>query len=253
MKWGELLKTKEIILEKFINQNISIDSIVSGVQAVEKSIDRKTIIWAVNDLVKKGAAIRTGRGAYSLSSQKEFSPRLSNSAEAITDFISNQFKYMAATISDSSWLNEFMVQQPFSSVVVLEVGYSAVNSVISKLRAENFEAFPKTYFKLLETYSKSAQPIVVSKALQTTATKKKDKLIRLAKLEKLLVDIVCEPDIYAQYQGWELENIFRNSIGKYAVNFSQILKYATNRGRKKDVEKVLNLTEGFSKYKETLI
>ncbi len=197
--------------------------------------------------------VRTGRGVYRFSSQKEFSPNLSYSTSAITDFISNQFKYMAATISDSSWLNEFMVQQPFSSVVVLEVGDSAVNSVVSKLRAENFDAFPKSDFKYLEAYSKSAQPIVVSKTLQTTATKKKDKLIRLAKLEKLLVDVICEPDIYGQYQGWELENIFKNSIEKYAVNFSQMLKYATNRGRKKDVEKLLDLTEGFLQYKETLV
>jgi len=247
------MKTKEIILDRFNNQNISIDKIVSGVQTIEKGIDRKTIIWAVNDLIKKGAVVRTGRGVYRLSSQKEFSPSLSNSTLAITDFISNQFKYMAATISDSSWLNEFMVQQPFSSVVVLEVVDSAVSSIVSKLRAENFDAFPKSDFKYLEAYSKSAQPIVVSKTLQTTATKKKDKLIRLAKLEKLLVDVVCERDIYGQYQGWELENIFKNSIEKYAVNFSQMLKYATNRGRKKDVEKLLDLTEGFLQYKETLV
>jgi hypothetical protein len=246
------MNTKKIVLDKFKNKYASINLIVSEVQSTEKSIDRKTVVWAVNDLVKNGFAERAGRGVYRFSPKKEFSPHLSNSAATIADIISNQFKYLTVIISESSWLNEFMVQQPFSSVVALEVLDSAVNSVVSKLRAENFEAFPKADFKLIETYTKSAQLIIVSKALQTTAIKKQQKLISIAKLEKLLVDIVCDPDIYGQYQGWELENIYRNSIGKYAINFSQMLKYATNRGRKCDVEKLLNLTEGFSMYKGAL-
>lgn len=247
------MNTKKIILDKYKNQYVSINSIVSEVELAEKSIDRKTVVWTVNDLVKNGYAVRAGRGVYRFSPKKEFSPHFSNSTELITDIISKQFKYLKVTISDSSWLHEFMVQQPFSSVVAIEVIDSAIDSVVTKLRAENFEAFPKIDFKIIETYSKSSQLIVVSKAIQTTAIKKQQQLINIAKLEKMLVDLVCAPDIYGQYQGWELENIFQNSIGKYTVNFSQILKYATNRGRKNDVEKLLNLTDEFLKYKGALI
>lgn len=239
------MSTKDLILNNFDSQYASIDEVTTFTQKNKPNLDRKTIIWTVNELVKQNKATRVGRGVYLFAPKAVYNPITTKQADEVISIIQNNFKYVTATISDTTWLHEFMSLQPFSSVTGVEVNEPAVKPLVSMLRRKGFDAFSKKEGRAAMKYSVTAQPIIISKLTDTNALIPYNKVINLTGLEKLLVDLVCDAEIYGQYQGAELENIYRNATEKYAVNYSTVLQYATRRGRKKQVEELLMITKEY--------
>ena len=246
------MNTKDLILNNFDSQYANIDEVVALVKKSEPNLDRKTIIWSVNELVKQNKATRVGRGVYLFAPKAAYNPKMTKQAAEVSKIIQGNFKYVTATISDTAWLSEFMSLQPFSSVTEVEVNEPAVEPLVSILRQKKLDAFSKKESDAAKKYAVSAQPIIVGKPKNTNSVTPYNKAIRLAGLEKTLVDLVCDAEIYGQYQGAELENIYKNSTEKYAVNYSTVLQYAAKRGRKKQVEELLMNTKEYKAIRSKL-
>jgi hypothetical protein len=113
-------------------------------------------------------------------------------------------------------------------------------------------AYAKKDFARLERYISSSQPVVIRPELAVNPNLPKENNIRTANLEKILVDLVCDADIYRQYQGEELQNIYKNATEMYAVNYSQLLKYAAARKKKAEVLDMLRDSGEFMKVKNLI-
>lgn len=66
-------------------------------------------------------------------------------------------------------------------------------------------------------------------------------------IEKLLVDIFCDPVIFNAQQGSEMNQIFSEAFEKYSISESKMLRYASRRRKKKELDNYLNET---SKYRQ---
>ena len=240
---------KEEILRNYKGQYCTIDDIVGFVERMNGDVSRKTVIWNVNELVRQGKAVRYGRGVYGFVPKPRFVPVLSELAKLACSMLYCKFKYLTFTVTDSGELGEFMNLQPFSTVVVIETKKSAAGAVLSALRKEGMDAYAKRDFSKLERYISSSQPIVVRPELAVNPSMFQENNIRVANLEKILVDLVCDQDIYGQYQDEELQNIYINAAESYAVNYSQMLKYASARKRKAAVLELLEDTDVYSNIK----
>ena len=238
---------KSEILKNFDGQCCSIDDIVRFVECFDESKSRKTIIWNVNDLVKQGKVIRIGRGLYEFKTKPKLQPSMGESAQSVCSLLSENFKYLDVTITDSDVLGQFMNLQPFVTVVVVEIRKSANKAVLSALRNSGVDAYAKRDFSQLEQYISSSQPVVIRPELSANPSLPKASNIRIANIEKILVDLVCDEDIYGQYQGEELYNIYQNATSDYVVNYSQIMKYAAARKKKAEVLEILQNTSEFKK------
>jgi len=243
---------KEVILNRFNNEYCSIDEIVAFIESQGENTPRKTIIWNVNDLVRQGKAVRIGRGVYGFISKKRFKPEMSEETRRACSILQKQFKYLVVTVTDSGMLGQFMNLQPFSTVVVIETRKSAVSSVLSELRRGGVDAYAKRDYAKLKRYVVSSQPFLVRTELVVNPSLIQEENYRSSNLEKLLVDIVCDDDIYGQYQGEELINIYSNATDRYAVNYSQMLKYATARKKKAVVQKMLQETAEYAKIRSLI-
>ena len=243
---------KQAILERFSGEFCTVDDIVRYVGTVQPTSSRKTVVWNINDLVKQGIVTRVGRGVYYFNEKKKFQTAVSSMAEQICAALTKQFKYLEITVTDTASLNGFMNLLPFSSVVTLEVKKTAASAVTSALRKSGFNAWAKQDLPQMERYDASAQSVVVRPELSVNPPLQKENNIRLANLEKILVDIVCDEDIFGQYQGEELLNIYRGMTEAYAVNYSQMLKYANARKKRAYVEELLLSTNEFKKVRDLL-
>ena len=243
---------KEAILKKFSNEYCSIDEIVSFIESRGESTPRKTVIWNVNDLVRQGKAIRVGRGVYGFISKERFNPVMSKETKRVCSLLQKHFKYLVITVSDSGVLSQFMSLQPFSTVVVIETRKSAASSVLSELRKGGVDAYAKRDYAKLERYFVSPQPFLVRPELAVNPSLTQEGNYRSSTLEKILVDLVCDGDVYRQYQGEELINIYRNTTSRYSVNYSQMLKYAAARKKKASVQKVLLETDEYTKIRSMI-
>jgi hypothetical protein len=238
---------KEKILEEFNGQYCTTDMIVEFVEGAIRGALRKTIIWNINDLIRQGKAVRVGRGVYGFMSKKRFNPAMSEASRRVCSIIHNNFKYLIVTVTDTSVLGQFMNLQPFSTVVVIEARKSATGAVLSALRKEGVEAYAKRDYAKLEQYVSSPQTFLIRPELSVNPNLTQYDNVRASSLEKILVDLVCDYDIYGQYQGEELINIYKNSTFDYAVNISQVLKYAAARKKKASVLAILQETDVYDK------
>jgi len=243
---------EDVIIAQWNGKYCTINDISSSVMAVFPKISRKTIIWKINQLIKEDRIVRVGRGVYFIATKKKFKQSISTAAGQACKVLADKLKYLEVTLTDTSSLGELMVLQPFSSTINIEVKKAAVSAVISTLRNEKIPAYKKNDYPQFEQYVDSAQPILVKPELSVNPNMPKDNNVRLATIEKILVDLVCDADIYGQYQDSELSNIYSNATELYAVNYSQILKYAAARGKKDDVVKNLQETSEYMKVRSLL-
>jgi len=65
------------------------------------------------------------------------------------------------------------------------------------------------------------------------------KNIPTSSLEKLLVDLFCDKNLFYFLQGNELVNIYKNAFDKYTVNQSKLLRYADRRRKKKQIKEFI--------------
>ena len=56
----------------------------------------------------------------------------------------------------------------------------------------------------------------------------------------MLVDLYCDVDLFQFYQGKEKGTIFKEAFSKYTINKSKLLRYASRRGKKEEIEKQTN-------------
>jgi hypothetical protein len=238
---------KELILKQFEGQYCTLDQIADFIRCTKPDASRNTIIWNVNELVKQNLASRVGRGVYSFNPKPHFEPKLGDTAKKVCRLIFEKFKYLDVTVTDLNILGEFMNLLPFISVVTLEIKKSATNAVLSVLRKNGVDAYMKLDYPNLEKYVSTEIPVIIRPELTVNPTLPTSGKIHYANLEKNLVDLVCDVAIYGQYQGDELENIYQNITERYAINYSQMLKYAS--ARKKKLE-VLSLLENTAEFKE---
>jgi len=243
---------KEEILSKYNGQYCTIDDIVGFIEGLNNEASRKTIIWNINDLVRRGKAARYGRGVYGFTNKARFNPILSETTKQACTLLHEKFQYLVMTVTDTSILGGFMSLQPFSTVAVIETRKSAAKAILSALRNEGVEAYEKIDYPKFEKYVSSSHPIVIRPELTVNPNLPQENNIRIANLEKLLVDLVCDESIYGQYQGDELHNIYQNATDRYAINYSQMIKYAAARKKKDPVVDILSGTVVFSEVKRLI-
>ena len=65
--------------------------------------------------------------------------------------------------------------------------------------------------------------------------------IAVPMLEKILVDAIVSPELEFA-RGGEIFTIFENAGEMYRINRKTMLRYATRRGKKEEVEKLVNAT-----------
>ena len=242
-----MIALRDFLLDRYKYKTMTTAEIVDDLLKIYPTVNRNTVIWNLNELIKRGDIVRIGRGRYLFFNEscRDFSTPLFDDVEQITDIISARFKYVKIVLTDSKWFSNYLVQQPFSTVVKIEVNTPAVDAVVNLLRQEGYKAFSTSEIEDAYKYFSEARIFVIDKIRYNNPTKKYQDNISIAKVEKIMVDIACDDEVFKQYQGWELDNFYANVTEHCAVNFSTIIKYASCRGRK---QQILSLLENNEKY-----
>jgi len=187
-------------------------------------------------MVQKGLLTRIGRGKFTLSSGKFFTPELSEKLKTINSKLKNEYPYLKTCIWNTSVFNEFMVHQPGRFHILVEVEKDAVESVFYFLKESKHLVFIEPDSDLLAKYLPDENESLIIKSLVTEAPLQKIVGANTVSLEKMLVDIFCDDVIFAAQQGSEMRNIFHEAKRKYVINENRLFRYA-NRRNKKDTFK----------------
>lgn len=144
-------------------------------------------------------------------------------------------------IWDTRWLNHFMRHQLFTNYRVIEVEKDAVNQVFHFLSERHKNVFLNPDEKIYDRYIANSDDTIIVKNLVSEAPVVELEKIVVPTLEKLLVDMLIDEDLFAAQQS-ERSFIYENAMKNYTINTLQMKRYALRRNREKKVTELLDKT-----------
>lgn len=202
--------------------------------------NKNTLRWKIHNLKEKGVIHHVTRGVYTLAGQKRsYLPDIPTEAKELYKSIRQEFPYTEISVAHTGWFNEFMLHQVFRTYPVIEVEKEAAASVFNRLSEQGKKVFLDPDREIFDHYISHAEnPIIVKPLISESPLVELDD-IKIASLEKLLVDCICDTEIYsAQYQ--EADSIFENVMEKYAVNIGRLKRYARRRSKMEKITAFIN-------------
>lgn len=234
--------SKDSIINHFKDKgHFSKDELASYFLKKEPDITGSTIKWRIYDLRKKNVLRVTGRGIYVISNKPEFDPVPDNKLSRVNSLLLSGFKPEYYNLWTTRYLLEFTLHQALNHQLIVETDKDALEPAFNRLRDNGHRnVYLSPDAQMVEKYINGEPESIILKPMISRAPVIKKKNIYFSSLEKILVDIFCEPELFIPYQGNELVTIFRNAVKLYPVNFSTLLNYARRRSR---YEQVSNFME----------
>ncbi len=213
----------------------------------EPEVNATTVNWRIYNLIHSGILYRIGRGKFTLDVGKHFIPELSTGIKLLSRKLHKQFPYIKVCIWNTSVINEFMLHQPGSFFILIEVDGVAVESVFYFLKENKYQPFLDPHIDLINKYAIDKKDALIVKSLVTESPCQNIQGIKTVTIEKMLVDIYCDESIFAAQQGSEMSHIFKEALEKYSVNENRMLRYAARRNKKNAFDDFLSKV---SKYRQ---
>lgn len=167
-------------------------------------------------------------------------PDLDSEQLQIHNLIKNRYPFIQCCFWSTKILNEFMVHQPGRFYSLIEVEKDAMEAVFLFLR-EKYDSFLfNPTADIIDKYGGNSKSTWIVKPLISEAPVQIIQGVMTTTLEKVLVDILSDKSVFSAFQGAEMQNIFWNAMAKYKLNHSRILRYASRRNRKKEIESLIS-------------
>lgn len=225
---------KDIFVNKIkkyfeFNDSFSTKDLLHFYRMDEPSLKDSTFRWRIHDLKQQNIIREVKRGTYAFGSMEAFIPNLSESCKHIVWLLQRQFPLLQYCIWETKWLNEFMIHQPDRNFILIEVEKGFEDSVFSKLQQEIRNLYILPSSKEIDNYISSIKESCIIIQLLSQSPIQKLNKIYLPKIEKIIVDIYANQNLFYFYQGKEFIYIIENCYNRFGINMSTLFRYAERR------------------------
>jgi hypothetical protein len=222
-------------------QEFSRRDLWNNLKTILPKIADSGIAWRIFTLKEKGIIANTARGRYTLDDKKSFAPLISDTMRSVFTEIVTKFPFTKVCISDTAWMNDFMVHQVFRTILIVEIEKEAALSIFEVISANHQHVFYQPDEQVMKYYMQMADKPIVIKTLPSQSPLVLHDGILIPSLEKLLVDLLAEDTIYASQQT-EAEYIYEQARQRHTLHTSRLFRYAKRRNRDPQVLKLMQTT-----------
>lgn len=203
----------------------------------EPDLKESTFAWRIYDLKKRGIISQIRKSTYIVSGKHPFQLGLSEFSLELLKKNAEHFKDIRYCAWEPSCLNEFSQHIIFSDLLILEVEKDILESAYFHLKDSSYQnIFIKPDLKTMEYYVAESDRPVILKPLITRSPLKSavhdNYKYYTPALEKILVDIIADNNLFYFLEGTETEGILMNAFDKYHIDKSALINYAARRGKK---------------------
>lgn len=240
-------KNTETIFQYFENRkSFTTNDVFGFFSQAEPDIKRATVNWRIYELVRQDFFKRIGRGTYVLGKGTGFLPALSKKHKTMFSRIKKQFPLIVFCCWHTSALKEFYQHLAGNDFLLLEVEREVMDAVFHFVKETNKNTYKEPSRDAMENYVFDGKDVVIVKSLISEAPLQNADTVTMPTIEKVLVDLVADSEVFFFLQGHEILNIFENATDKYTVNRDRLLRYAKRRNKKEELEKILVQINGKS-------
>lgn len=233
------------LIEEFKNRKaFSRKELLAFYRHFEPELKEGTFGWRISDLKKKNVIKPIRRGYYIISNKSTYEPDISAEILKLAKVLSGRFEGVKHCIWDTNWINEFARHQATKRLIIIETEKDLVESLYYELKdALRFDFYLNPDKKIIDYYvSESQNPVIIKKLITrspiTNRTEKRTKFYT-PMLEKILVDLYAESNLFYFYQGAELMHIYENALKNYTINYTKLFAYAKRREKEQDLKQFI--------------
>ncbi|WP_395065010.1 DUF6577 family protein [Flavobacterium sp.] len=237
-----MAKTIENTIESYFKSNtqLSREELGNLINRDFPELSEGTITVYLSKLKKAGKINNPARGFYSISDKQIFNPEINQNLKKIYNKIHKEFPFIEICVWNTKWLSDLMRHQPFKNFTIIEVDKEAEEQVFNVLSEWTKNVYFNPNEEILERYiSSNTEEVTIIKNLVTESPTAKNNKITIPTLEKLLVDIIIDKELFAAQQG-ELDFIYKAAFNKYDVNKAKMKRYAIRRNKEQELEQMIN-------------
>lgn len=206
-------------------------------------LERARLNWYLARLAEAGKVVRVSRGMYMVAGkEKLFRPEPGPKAAGLYTKFHGEFPEVGICVYEGPWLFQFMHHLASNQVTYIEVEKDVAESVFHRLQDEGETVFLRPDADLIYKYVNMDAGAVFVKHLTSESPLQTISGIKVPTLEKLLVDMYCDPDFF-YLQGGEYSRIMHNARSRYVINLSRLLRYARRRNVAKDIQTLYESSE----------
>lgn len=204
----------------------------------EADISRQTISWYLTKLIESGQLRRIGHGKYAKSDKQQFAIVPTEEQRSLNEMLKQHWPYAHFCIYNGDVISPLQHLLSANNITYIETEREATSAVFNHLRDEGRTAYLRPTRNLIYNYIDLSQPAIFVKPLITESPVQECNGVLVPTLEKLLVDLQKDADFF-YLQETEGVNIFRNAMSLYTINESRLLRYASRRGLRKEIETII--------------
>jgi len=202
-----------------------------------------TVMVALRRLVKDGTLAKQGRGKFQLTDAgiKLFTPYFDDEMAKLSDTLTEKFPFLRFCIWSSHDLNRFSHNVLNLNIIWVDVERDGVESVFNAL--SNYDTDRRVFIRPTETdydrYVVGTPSIIVRTLISESPLITDAKGRQQITIEKILVDVVKDPDFFA-LQGFDMLRFYNYAHSLCIVNRQKLLRYASRRNCTEEITGLLN-------------
>jgi len=205
----------------------------------EPQITKNAVTQRLYYFSKKGNIARIAKGIFAIDKNKTYKPIPEIVENKLYNELIGRFPLAKFCIWNTKLFNEFMLHQPARFYTLVETEKDVSEFVFNFLKENNYEVFLNPNEKLLNQYAFFSNKTLIVKYLITESPIQTIENIPTITIEKLLIDLFCDTQIFAAQQESELDNIFTSAFSTYTVDKTKLLRYSSRRGKKSEITELL--------------
>lgn len=216
--------------------------LITYLEKQKQAVSPNAVWIQLNRLVKSNELTRLERGVYDLppSSQKTFITIVSDELKQIFQKIKIQFPFVNYCVWSSKAIVSYMHHIPNLNYTYVDVERDVAESVFEFLNDDSSKrVFLCPDQDNFNRYAIGAEAIII-RTLVSEAPTQVIEGVNTPRIEKILVDVAGDVEFHFM-QGAERTYFYRNVFERHPINKSKLLRYATRRGRRTEVEQIYNV------------
>lgn len=203
-----------------------------------ETIKANTLGWVLFHLTQTNRLARVKRGVYSIPRKSVFKPEPTAKMTGLVDIMRRDFPYAEFCLYSGDCFSGLQHHLSINRLVYLAVPRFMVQSTAEHLRSLKLPAFANPDAKMLNEYIDMQAENIIVLPLITQAPLQSVRGVPTPKLETLLVEL-HSARAFSYLRGTEYAHIFRNACRQYAIQEDTLLRYASRRHARQEIQQLL--------------
>jgi hypothetical protein len=236
-----MVTSADIIRFSHINKQFARKELIAYLKRTKQSVSPNAVSVQLKRLLNNHILIQPKLGVYALpdKSKTNFFVTNTDDIRQISEQIKQRFPFINFCVWSSKAIMPYMHHIPNLNFLLVDVERDATEAVFNMLNADTSKRVFLTPSQTdFERYISGNEAIIV-RPLISEAPVKTVENIPAPTIEKILVDMAGDTE-FSFLQGTEINQVYATIFERHKVNKNKLLRYATRRGRKEEVQQLLN-------------